>query len=64
VAISQTGGRGGHETRAWVAALSALGEGYGATELFYATIHEWITGMGVLWATPARSPADAVSAAL
>lgn len=63
-AISQTGGRGGHETRAWVAALSALGDGYRATELFYAAIDEWITGMGVLWATPAPTSAHAASTAL
>lgn len=57
VAISQTGGRGGHETRTWIAALSALGNSYSTTELYYAAIDEWITGMGILWSTPTQEPA-------
>ncbi|MEC3909583.1 3-carboxyethylcatechol 2,3-dioxygenase [Sphingobium sp. CR2-8] len=57
IAISQTGGRGGHETRTWVAALSALGNSYSTTELYYAAIDEWITGMGILWGTPTQTPA-------
>lgn len=52
-AICETGGRGGHEVRTWVAALAALGPGYVATELFYEAVDEWITGMGVLQAVPA-----------
>lgn len=51
--ISATGGRGGHETRAWIAALAALGPDYAANELYYSVIDEWITGMGILSATPA-----------
>lgn len=51
--ITQTGGRGGHEARAWIAALSALGPNYTATELFYEVVDEWITGMGILQATAA-----------
>jgi 2,3-dihydroxyphenylpropionate 1,2-dioxygenase len=51
--ITQTGGRGGHEARAWVAALAALGPDYRSSELFYEAVHEWITGMGILWAAPA-----------
>jgi 2,3-dihydroxyphenylpropionate 1,2-dioxygenase len=51
--ISEAGGRGGHEARTWVAALSALGAGYSATEIFYEVIDEWITGMGILTATSA-----------
>jgi 2,3-dihydroxyphenylpropionate 1,2-dioxygenase len=51
--ITQTGGRGGHEARAWIAALAALGPGYLATELFHEVIDEWITGMGILQATAA-----------
>lgn len=52
-AISKIGGRGGHEARAWVAALAALGPNYCANELFYEVVDEWITGMGILRATPA-----------
>lgn len=52
-AISEAGGRGGHEVRTWVAALTALGPGYAATELFYEAIAEWITGMGIMQAVPA-----------
>lgn len=47
-AITATGGRGGHEARAWVATLAALGPNYSATEIYYDVIDEWITGMGVL----------------
>jgi 2,3-dihydroxyphenylpropionate 1,2-dioxygenase len=53
-AITTTGGRGGHEVRTWVAALAALGPDYAATELFYETVEEWITGMGILQALPAH----------
>lgn len=52
-AISQAGGRGGHEARAWVAALAALGPNYSASELFHEVVDEWITGMGILQATVA-----------
>lgn len=52
-AISQVGGRGGHEARAWIAALAALGPNYSAQELFYEVVDEWITGMGIMQATPA-----------
>ncbi len=59
-AITEAGGRGGHEVRTWVAALAALGPGYAATELFYAAIDEWITGMGIMQAVPARQAAPAM----
>ncbi|MBC7286022.1 MAG: 3-carboxyethylcatechol 2,3-dioxygenase, partial [Hoeflea sp.] len=51
--ISRTGGRGGHEVRCWIAALAALGQGYSAEVLFYDPIPEWLTGMGMMTATPA-----------
>lgn len=50
--ISSVGGRGGHETRTWVAALGALGTGYTAQEIYCEIIDEWITGMGILSAVP------------
>lgn len=50
-AITEQGGRGGHEARAWIAALATLGPGYHATEIFHEVINEWITGMGILVAT-------------
>jgi 2,3-dihydroxyphenylpropionate 1,2-dioxygenase len=53
--ITGAGGRGGHEVRTWIAALATLGAGYSATELFYEPIDQWITGMGILRATPARA---------
>lgn len=53
--ITGSGGRGGHEVRTWVAALAALGPDYAATELFYEAVDEWITGMGILQALPARA---------
>ena len=52
-AITHTGGRGGHEVRCWIAALAALGEGYSSEILFYEPIPEWLTGMGIMTATPA-----------
>ena len=52
-AITHTGGRGGHEVRCWIAALAALGEGYSSEVLFYEPIPEWLTGMGIMTATPA-----------
>ena len=51
--ISQTGGRGSHEVRCWIAALAALGQGYKSDVLFYEPIPEWLTGMGIMTATPA-----------
>lgn len=51
--ITRTGGRGGHEVRCWFAALAALGPGYKADLLFYEPIPEWLTGMGIMTATPA-----------
>jgi 2,3-dihydroxyphenylpropionate 1,2-dioxygenase len=50
--IAKTGGRGGHEVRCWIAALAALGEGYKAETLVYEPVSEWLTGMGVMIATP------------
>jgi 2,3-dihydroxyphenylpropionate 1,2-dioxygenase len=49
--ITQTGGRGGHEARAWIAALSTLRPGYLAKLHFYEAIDAWITGMGILSAS-------------
>jgi len=51
--ITRTGGRGGHEVRCWIAALAALGQGYRSDVLFYEPIPEWLTGMGIMTATPA-----------
>ncbi|MBV1867102.1 MAG: 3-carboxyethylcatechol 2,3-dioxygenase [Marinosulfonomonas sp.] len=51
--LTATGGRGGHEVRAWVAALAAMGPNYKSDVLFYEVINEWLTGMGVMTATPA-----------
>jgi 2,3-dihydroxyphenylpropionate 1,2-dioxygenase len=50
-AIEQTGGRGGHEVRAWIAALAALRPGYSAEILFYEGVDAWLTGMSILSAT-------------
>lgn len=52
-AIARSGGRGGHEVRTWLAALSALGDTYSASEVFYEAIDAWITGVGILVARPA-----------
>ncbi|WP_242128753.1 3-carboxyethylcatechol 2,3-dioxygenase [Sphingobium sp. Sx8-8] len=52
-AIAQTGGRGGHEARTWIAALAALRPGYAGHVHFYEAIDAWITGMGLLEATEA-----------
>ncbi len=50
--ITQTGGRGGHEVRCWVAALAALGPNYRSDVLFYEPIPEWLTGMSIMTAIP------------
>ncbi|MBL4874458.1 MAG: hypothetical protein JKY41_14015, partial [Rhodobacteraceae bacterium] len=50
--LTATGGRGGHEVRAWVAALAAMGPDYKADVLFYEVIDEWLTGMGIMTAQP------------
>ena len=52
-ALTDIGGRGGHEVRTWVATLAALGAGYNAEVLFYEPIDEWITGMGIMTAKAA-----------
>lgn len=57
-AIGSAGGRGGHEARTWIAALSTLGPGYSTDELFSEVIDEWITGMGILTALPAGADHD------
>ncbi|MBB6125344.1 3-carboxyethylcatechol 2,3-dioxygenase [Sphingobium subterraneum] len=49
--IREAGGRGGGEARAWIAALSTLGENYSATQIYYEPVQSWITGMGMLLAT-------------
>jgi 2,3-dihydroxyphenylpropionate 1,2-dioxygenase len=53
--ITNSAGSGGHEVRSWIAALSALKASaeYEAKLLFYAPMPEWITGVGVLTASPA-----------
>jgi 2,3-dihydroxyphenylpropionate 1,2-dioxygenase len=51
--LTSVGGRGGHEVRTWVAALSALGANYRSDLLFYEPINEWITGMGIMTAKAA-----------
>lgn len=52
--VSRVGGHGAHEVRCWIAALSAVGAGgsYAATVECYQTIPEWLTGMGIMRATP------------
>jgi 2,3-dihydroxyphenylpropionate 1,2-dioxygenase len=50
-AITAEAGTGAHELRCWIAALSAIG-GYTAGESFYAPVEPWITGMGLMTATP------------
>jgi 2,3-dihydroxyphenylpropionate 1,2-dioxygenase len=49
--VTRIGGRGGHEVRTWIAALSALGR-YRAEIAFYQPVKEWLTGTGLLIATP------------
>jgi 2,3-dihydroxyphenylpropionate 1,2-dioxygenase len=51
-AITRAGGCGGHEIRAWLAALAALSAAgpYRATLDFYRAIPEWIAGMAMLTA--------------
>ena len=39
--------------RAWVAALAAMGPNYTSDVLYYETIGEWLTGMGIMTAQPA-----------
>jgi 2,3-dihydroxyphenylpropionate 1,2-dioxygenase len=52
--ISAHAGRGGHEIRAWVAALAALAASgpYCAETQFYQAIPAWIAGMAMLTASP------------
>lgn len=54
--IAQHGGRGGHEIRAWIAAFAAMQAigPYQATRHYYHPIDEWIAGMGIVSARPAR----------
>lgn len=53
--ISERGGRGGHEIRAWIAAFAALDAigPYRAERRYYHPIDEWIAGMGLVSACPA-----------
>jgi 2,3-dihydroxyphenylpropionate 1,2-dioxygenase len=55
--VTETAGRGAHETRSWIAACAALQAAgpYHADILFYAPIVEWLTGMAVLRAQPASA---------
>jgi len=57
--IRQGGGRGGHEIRAWLAALAALSAAgpYRASLDFYETIPAWIAGMAMLTAETATGRA-------
>jgi 2,3-dihydroxyphenylpropionate 1,2-dioxygenase len=52
--ITETAGRGAHETRTWLAACAALqaAGSYSADILFYAPVVEWLTGMAVLRVQP------------
>jgi 2,3-dihydroxyphenylpropionate 1,2-dioxygenase len=54
--LTERMGRGGHEIRTWLAALSALraGGGYKSELLFYEPVLEWLTGMGILTAVPEK----------
>src|SRR5262249_10898689 len=52
--LTKVAGSGAHELRSWVAALSAA-KAAGKTNgqvLFYEPIEEWITGMGIMTASP------------
>jgi 2,3-dihydroxyphenylpropionate 1,2-dioxygenase len=53
-AITHTAGSGAHELRTWVAALAAAQSEIPPTirVLFYESVLEWITGMGILTAQP------------
>lgn len=53
--ISEKGGRGGHEIRAWIAAFAAMQAigPYQATRHYYHPIDEWIAGMGIVSARTA-----------
>jgi 2,3-dihydroxyphenylpropionate 1,2-dioxygenase len=56
-ALTNVAGSGSHELRSWVAALSAA-KAVGSTEnrvLFYEPIQEWITGMGMMTASPVKN---------
>lgn len=48
--ITEVGGRGGHEIRAWVAAFAALGQQgrYSADVMYYDIVPEWATGMSIV----------------
>lgn len=52
--ITEVGGRGGHEIRAWIAAFAALGEQgkYEADVMYYDVIPDWATGMSIVSAGP------------
>lgn len=50
--LTKLAGRGGHEIRCWVAALSALGASYQVTDSVYVPIKEWLTGMSCMVALP------------
>jgi 2,3-dihydroxyphenylpropionate 1,2-dioxygenase len=53
-AVTDVAGSGAHELRSWIAALAATASA-GPTEnrvLFYEPIQEWITGMGIMTASP------------
>lgn len=61
--ITAAGGRGFHEVRSWVAALSAL-SAQGPSQVsidFYEPVQEWITGMAVISAEPKRATAAAAA---
>jgi 2,3-dihydroxyphenylpropionate 1,2-dioxygenase len=57
-AVTSIAGRGAHEIRCWIAALSALGAAgdFQADQLVYEPVDEWITGMGILTARPTGTP--------
>ena len=48
--ITENGGRGGHEIRAWIAAFAALGAqgAYQADIIYYDAVTDWATGMGAV----------------
>lgn len=53
-AVIEASGAGGHEVRCWVAAFAALAVAgpYDVRRRHYAPVAEWLTGMGLLAATP------------
>lgn len=52
--ITKAAGKGAHEVRCWIAAMAALSASgsYSVRHRHYAPVPEWLTGMGLMLATP------------